>query len=105
MSPRHPARMEDKAMSKIFTRTAAIAAIAGLSALAGVAWAQEANYAGESVDPVSGYACVTPFCDTVVLPDTNCLCQKVNPNETRRAELRYVCTDMATRQQCSASPK
>lgn len=92
-------------MLNIFARTAALAAIAGLAALAGSALAQEANYAGESVDPVSGYRCVTPFCETVVLPNSSCLCQKINPNETRRAELRYVCTDMNTRQQCSVSPK
>ncbi len=92
-------------MSNISMRTAALAAIAGFAALAGSAFAQDANYAGESVDPVSGYRCVTPFCETVALPDTSCLCQKVNPNETRRAELQYVCTDMNTRQQCSVSPK
>ncbi len=92
-------------MLNVFTRGAALAAIAGLAALAGSALAQEANYAGESVDPVSGYRCVTPFCETVALPGTNCLCQKINPNETRRADLQYVCTDMKTRQQCSVSPK
>jgi hypothetical protein len=104
-NPRNPASMEDRNMSKIFSRATTLAAIAGLATLAGAALAQEANYAGESVDPVSGYRCVTPFCETVALPGTSCLCQKINPNETRRAELRYVCTDMATRQQCSASPK
>jgi len=79
---------------------AAFAAIA--FALPGTA--QEANYAGESVDPVTGYLCVTPFCDTVVLPDSDCLCQKLNPNETRRADLQLACTDMKTHAQCTVSP-
>jgi hypothetical protein len=104
-NPRNFAPMEDRIMASIFSRATAWAAVAGLAALTGAALAQEANYAGEAVDPVSGYRCVTPFCETVALPDTSCLCQKINPNETRRAELRYVCTDMATRQECSASPK
>lgn len=87
----------------------AAAVAAGLSALAFSAIAQggsgAGDYPGDTSDPVSGYPCVTPFCDTVSLPGTSCLCQKVNPNETRRAELRFVCTDMRTRAQCSAQPK
>lgn len=62
------------------------------------------NYVGEQVDPVSGYPCVTPFCDTVRLPGTDCLCQKQNPNEQRLQNLRFTCTDMTTRQQCSVDP-
>ena len=77
-----------------------------LAAFSTAAAAQaEANYAGESVDPVTGYQCVTPFCDTVVLPGTDCLCQKANPNETRREDVRFTCTDMKTRSQCSAAPR
>lgn len=66
------------------------------------AHAGEAAYAGESTDPVTGYHCVTPFCDTVVLPDSNCLCQKLNPDESRLSNLRLACTDMTTREQCTA---
>lgn len=64
-----------------------------------------ASFPGETSDPVSGYPCVTPFCDTVSLPGTSCLCQKANPNERVRANLRFVCTDMRTRAQCSVEPK
>lgn len=94
-------------MTPIIRRLSLAAAVAaGLSAVAFAAVAQSGDpYAGDSVDPVSGYPCVTPFCDTVSLPGTSCLCQKANPNETRRAELRFVCTDMRTRSQCSAEPK
>lgn len=60
-----------------------------------------ASYAGESVDPVSGYRCTTPFCDTLVLPDSNCLCQKLNPNESQRENLRLACTDTTTRAECT----
>lgn len=84
-----------------------VVAIAGLFAAcaAGAARAQDAGgaaYAGDAYDPVSGYRCVTPFCDTVALPGTSCLCQKLNPNETRRENVRYACTDMKSRQQCDA---
>jgi hypothetical protein len=80
-------------------------AVAALLMLAAPALAQDgASYAGESVDPVTGYRCLTPFCDTVALPETDCLCQKLNPNETRRDRLELACTDIKTRQQCAASP-
>lgn len=88
-------------------RSLAAAAALALATIAAPAMAQDsggASYAGESVDPVSGYRCVTPFCDTVVLPGTSCLCQKLNPNETRRQDVRYACTDTATRRQCSVAP-
>lgn len=81
-------------------------ALFGMLLLAAPAFAQEgASYAGESVDPVTGYRCLTPFCDAVALPDSDCVCQKVNPNETRRDRLELACTDIRTRQQCQASPK
>ena len=77
-----------------------------LALLAAPASAQDGPaYAGESVDPVTGYRCVTPFCDTIVLPDSNCLCQKLNPNETRRSDLELKCTDLRTKLQCSAPGK
>ena len=87
-------------------RALAVAAAIGLAPA--VALAQDAGggpaYAGDAYDPVTGYRCVTPFCDTVVLPNTGCLCRKLNPDETRRDKVRYSCIDMKTRQQCAASP-
>ena len=90
-------------------RTLAITAFAALAAMlsASLMCARAAgdNYAGDVTDPVSGYPCVTPFCDTIRLPGTSCLCVKVNPNSTRIEELSLACTDMSTRQQCSVSPR
>ena len=44
------------------------------------------------VDPVTGYICVTPFCDLLRLPQSNCLCQKENPGERRLTRLRLTCS-------------
>ena len=82
---------------------AAVALIALASAAPAVGQTGD-SYVGEQVDPVSGYPCVTPFCDTVRLPGTDCLCQKQNPNEQRLQNLRFTCTDMTTRRQCSVDP-
>lgn len=66
----------------------ACAALAFLST--GPASAQN-GFAGTTRDPVTGWHCVTPFCDTLLMPGTRCLCQKNNPNETRLARLRFTC--------------
>jgi hypothetical protein len=63
------------------------------------------NFVGDVTDSVSGYPCITPFCDTVRIPGTDCLCQKQNPNEQRLERLRFTCTDMSTRGQCTFRPR
>jgi hypothetical protein len=44
------------------------------------------------IDPVTGYLCVTPFCDVLRLPGSNCICQKENPGERRLSRLRLTCS-------------
>lgn len=78
---------------------------AALVALSAPAAPASESYVGEQVDPVSGYPCVTPFCDVVRIPGTDCLCTKSNPSEQRRARLELVCTDMRTRQSCPITPR
>jgi hypothetical protein len=43
-------------------------------------------------DHVTGYLCVTPGCDTLRLPDANCICQKMNPSEQRLSRLQLKCS-------------
>ncbi|APH71166.1 hypothetical protein [Aquibium oceanicum] len=43
-------------------------------------------------DDVTGYICVTPGCDVVRLPQSNCLCQKENPAENDLRKLKLTCS-------------
>lgn len=43
-------------------------------------------------DDVTGYLCVDPGCTTLRLPDSNCLCQKLNPGEYNVRKLRLKCS-------------
>lgn len=43
-------------------------------------------------DDVTGYICVTPGCDVVRLPQSNCLCQKENPAEKDVRKLKLTCS-------------
>ena len=54
---------------------------AGLAtgSLPGVA---SADPAGDTSDPVSGYQCLSASCNSVRLPNANCVCVKQNPGET-----------------------
>jgi hypothetical protein len=66
---------------------------AAILALALPAAAQDSGSGcGNSTDRVSGYRCVEESCITVRIPDTNCICQKQNPGETRLSQLRLKCT-------------
>jgi hypothetical protein len=65
---------------------AAAALIAGM--LPGAALADPA---GPSVDPVTGYRCLSSSCTSVRLPDANCVCVKENPGETNVRYLRLKC--------------
>jgi hypothetical protein len=80
----------------------AAAALACLST--GPASAQN-GFAGTTRDPVTGWHCVTPFCDTLIMPGTRCLCQKHNPNETRLARLRFTCIPPTGSQQGCPLPR
>ncbi|MDN2566746.1 hypothetical protein N1F89_10975 [Aquibium sp. A9E412] len=69
---------------------------AALFALAAAAPAAAQNFpTGERNsnmrDSVTGYLCVTPGCDVVRLPQSNCICEKQNPNEQRLSDLRLEC--------------
>lgn len=77
---------------------AAIAAFASLAA-AGTASGQ-GGFVGTTRDPVTGWHCVTPFCDTLLMPGTRCLCQKQNPGETVLSRLKLICIPPRAGQAC-----
>ena len=88
-----------------FTTTRlAVAIVLSLGAALPASAGSRGSFVGDTKDPVTGYPCATRFCDTIRLPNTDCLCQKEHPNETRLQNLRLTCIDMTTRQQCSVSP-
>lgn len=43
-------------------------------------------------DDVTGYLCVTPGCEVVRLPQTNCICSKENPAEQDLRKLKLTCS-------------
>lgn len=43
-------------------------------------------------DLVTGYLCVTPGCDVVRLPQSDCICKKENPEEMRLSKLKLTCS-------------
>lgn len=49
------------------------------------------GFVGDVNDPVTGWRCVTPFCDTLLMPKTQCLCQKLNPTERTLSKLKLKC--------------
>lgn len=69
---------------------ATIAALAALIINTAPASAQS-GFVGNVNDPVTGWRCVTPFCDTIRMPRTDCLCQKLNPTEKSLSRLRLKC--------------
>lgn len=76
-------------LSRIAVRTAA-AAFAAVMFNATPVWAQS-SFVGDVNDPVTGWHCVTPFCDTIRMPRTDCMCQKLNPTEKSLSRLRLKC--------------
>lgn len=50
-----------------------------------------AESGGETRDMVTGWRCVSHSCDTLLMPGTRCLCQKINTAETRLSRLRLTC--------------
>lgn len=69
----------------------------GLAVLALLAFAPPvsspalAESGGETRDMVTGWRCISHGCDTLIMPGTRCLCQKINPGETRLSRLRLTC--------------
>ncbi|MGD9915100.1 MAG: hypothetical protein AB7S80_13545 [Rhizobiaceae bacterium] len=66
------------------------------------------NYGGPPTsDLVTGYMCVTPGCEVVRLPDTNCICKKENPAETRLSKLKLTCSTKQAGEwvQCPVKPR
>lgn len=51
-----------------------------------------ADPAGATTDPVTGYQCVSQGCQTVRLPNANCICVKQNPGEGNVAKVRLACS-------------
>lgn len=91
-----------------FAGAALVSAGLALSSAGAPSFAQSGgDFAGNVVDPVTGFRCVTPFCETVVPPGTDCLCQKNNPNEERLSQLSLTCTvgTGSSRQQCPVTPQ
>lgn len=72
-----------------------IVVAAGLLA-GGGAVAQNFPMSGHSgfndIDMVTGFRCVTPACDTLRMPDTDCICQKQNAGERDLSRLKLVCS-------------
>lgn len=75
---------------------------------AAVAWTAPAfaeGSSGTTRDSVTGWHCLTPFCDTLLVPGTGCLCQKQNPGETRLSRLRFTCIPPSGSQQGCPLPR
>ncbi len=99
-------------MSPIIRLAPALAAAIFLAAmlLAGGAQAQvfpTPDRGGNERDPVTGYLCLTPACDVLRLPQSNCICQKENPSENNLQRLRLTCstTVNGTWQACPVQPR
>ncbi|MCC0038221.1 MAG: hypothetical protein H6893_04365 [Brucellaceae bacterium] len=78
------------------TRTAIATAIIATSTIAGAAFAQHFPSGGRNgfndIDMVTGYRCISPGCDTLQMPNANCICQKQNASERDLSKLRLVCS-------------
>lgn len=62
---------------------------------------------GPNTDDVTGWLCISPFCDMVVQPISGCLCRKDNPNETRASHISLTClpSNGSGMQSCPTSGK
>ena len=89
---------------RLKTSFTAVAIVLSIGAALPASAGSRGSFVGDTKDPVTGYPCATRFCDTIRLPNTDCLCQKENPTETRLQNLRLTSIDMTTRQQCPVSP-
>lgn len=60
---------------------------------------------GPNVDDVTGWRCITPFCDVIIQPVTRCLCRKDNPNETVASRVRLTCLPDRRGPACAGSTR
>jgi hypothetical protein len=92
-------------MKTAFLATLALSLIIGSAALAQNRPSGGSN--GYQNDPVTGYLCVTPACDVVRLPVTNCICSKTNPAARTLSETRLQCSIRENGQwvQCPVPPR
>lgn len=58
-------------------------------------------------DFVTGYLCADQFCGYVRLPDSNCICQKLNPGEMSLSKVRLQCSTKENGQwvACPVAPR
>jgi hypothetical protein len=71
---------------------AAIAAASVLVASMAFSGTAFADQAGDTTDPVTGYQCVSQGCQTVRLPDADCICVKRNPGEENAGKVVLACS-------------
>lgn len=91
-------------------KTTFLATLAAGLMIGGAALAQNFPSGGSDGyqnDPVTGYLCVTPACDVVRLPETNCVCSKTNPAARNLSETRLQCSIRENGQwvQCPVPPR
>jgi hypothetical protein len=86
--------MPHRLVNALFCMMMAGAVALGLSgALLSESHAQSAGH-GSVIDEVTGYRCFSPACDVVRLPNSKCICQKVNPLERNASRLLLSCYAM-----------
>lgn len=71
----------------------AVAAAAGLALMgwSGAAVAQDFPTPPTPIDRVTGLWCFDTYCGYVRLPQSNCICQKLNPGEMRLSRVKLEC--------------
>jgi hypothetical protein len=78
---------------RVFTPVVLIAIALAATAAPSLADRRPVSRGGPSyIDQVTGYFCLTPFCDVLRLPGANCICQKENPSEQNLSRLRLKCS-------------
>ncbi len=48
--------------------------------------------AGDTTDPVTGYRCISQGCQSLALPNADCICVKQNPGEENVNQLVLACS-------------
>lgn len=89
-----------------FTPLAAIAGAAFVAAMA-LSHSAFADATGDTTDPVTGYHCVNQGCQTLALPNADCICVKQNPGEENVNQLVLACSTKEDGQwvACPVKPK
>jgi hypothetical protein len=73
-------------------RLPAAVAVATLLALPAAGSRALADPAGSNSDPVTGYHCLDRSCQTVTLPNADCVCVKENPDEQNVRKVVFQCS-------------